>query len=366
VYASPICRIQHKHRDVCGTDEGVSHIFRPSGALEDSRQKAEGDRQRAAATGREFKAPVSKSRRKKRRGDAAAHVAQALAACGSLVMGKTASQGSAEGRKQKAANQKNGGMRKPPAAFSDFTSFRQSGMDWNRLMSRKGQVPAAIHGVAALIVILCSAAYWLAAAVAARAGVASTAGNPGWKTYRNNRFGFQFRYPPDRSVSDGGPYASRSGTQPDSLDTLQIRAKGDRLEKDISVFSPGIVHGDYDWPERPCGEWTFGPDHGPLSSERIWFAGQKTLHVMARNCGGADSPQTNNYYCVNYPLLRELSSKSGRHRRFRPAAVARDSTNPRIVSLLQELAIVQRQAGQRAGCPAGTQRQVTMLVGYLG
>lgn len=167
-------------------------------------------------------------------------------------------------------------------------------------MSRE-VLAAVVLSMAAPILILCSVACILAAEASAPAGLFSTAGSSGWKAYRNNRFGFQFRYPPHSSVLDGGPDTSRSGTQPDSLDALQIRGKANRLEMDISVFSPGIVHGDYGWPERPCGEWTFGPDNGPLSSERIWFAGQKTLHVIAQNFGGGDSPQTNNYYCVNHP-----------------------------------------------------------------
>lgn len=167
-------------------------------------------------------------------------------------------------------------------------------------MNPNGKPVAAIPGATALILILC-AALLLGGSPAAPAVYSSAAGNSGWKTYRSKRFGFRFQYPPGSSVVDGGPYTSQSGTQPESLDALQIRGEGHRLEIDISVYKPGIVRGDYDWPERPCGEWTFGPDGGPLSSERMRFAGQKTLHVIARNFRGGHSAETNNYYCVNNP-----------------------------------------------------------------
>ena len=168
-------------------------------------------------------------------------------------------------------------------------------------MSRYTKTTASTPGAAALILILCGAACLLAALPVVPAGYSSAARNSGWKTYRNKRFNFQFQYPPGSSVIDGGPYTSQSGTQPESLDALQIRGEGNHLEIDISVYKPGIVRGDYDWPERPCGEWTFGPDRGPLSSERTRFADQKTLHVLARNFRSGHSAQTNNYYCVNFP-----------------------------------------------------------------
>jgi hypothetical protein len=67
---------------------------------------------------------------------------------------------------------------------------------------------------------------------------------------------------------------------------------------EIQVFRPDIVKDDYGWPERPCGEWTFGPDDRPLSTARIRFAGQKTLHVVSR--GFRRNVVTSNYYCINY------------------------------------------------------------------
>jgi hypothetical protein len=119
-----------------------------------------------------------------------------------------------------------------------------------------------------------------------------------WKTYSNNKFGFQFQYPSNVSVSDEGPYTSQSGSQPDSLDVVRISGADSNVG--IAVFNSGIVHGDYNWPERPCGEWTFGPDSGPLSSEKIIFAGEKTLHLVVRGSGDNTSPAVNNFYCINY------------------------------------------------------------------
>jgi len=121
--------------------------------------------------------------------------------------------------------------------------------------------------------------------------------------YTSTQYGFSFRYPQGLEVSDGGPYTSQSGTQPDSLDDISVYASSSLLFN-IQVFSPGIVQGDYGWPERPCGEWTFGPDSRPVSSEDTMFASEKTLYLVSRGFGDyspASSFVTNDYYCVNYP-----------------------------------------------------------------
>jgi len=119
-----------------------------------------------------------------------------------------------------------------------------------------------------------------------------------WKTYTNKRFGFHFDYPPTSRVAEDGPTASQSGTQPDNLATIAAYSSSGQYQIRIQVFRPGIVKDDYGWPERPCGEWTFGPDDRPLSTARIRFAGQKTLHVVSR--GFWRNVVTSNYYCINY------------------------------------------------------------------
>jgi hypothetical protein len=119
-----------------------------------------------------------------------------------------------------------------------------------------------------------------------------------WKTYANRKFGFQFNYPPTSRVSDDGPSTSQSGTQPDDLASIAAYTNSGARQILIQVFKPDIVKEEYGWPERPCGEWTFGPDDRPLSIGKIGFAGQKTLHVVSRGFGR--DVVTSNYYCVNY------------------------------------------------------------------
>jgi hypothetical protein len=122
------------------------------------------------------------------------------------------------------------------------------------------------------------------------------------ETYINRTYGFQFQYPATLSVFEEGPHASQSGTQPDSLDTIGVYDNNsDSALLYIEIYNSGIVLGNYGWPERPCGEWTFGPDDGPVSSKQISFAGQKTLDVVSRGFGESTSSfLMNEYYCVNY------------------------------------------------------------------
>src|ERR1700733_8354860 len=102
-----------------------------------------------------------------------------------------------------------------------------------------------------------------------------------WKAYSNKQFGFSLRYPSNGSVVDDGPFTTQSGTQPSNLGTIHISWHHGKIR--IQVFDQNIVQGDYDWPERPCGEWSLSPDDAPLSSEQMSFARQKTLHVMTRS-----------------------------------------------------------------------------------
>jgi hypothetical protein len=121
----------------------------------------------------------------------------------------------------------------------------------------------------------------------------------GWKTYINKQFGFQFQYPESGRITEYGPSQSQSGTQPDNLGTIQ-EFEGSSRQILILVFNPDIVKGDNEWPERPCGEWSFGPDDSPLSSDEMSFAGQKTLRVVSRGSGSKGSLTTTHNYCVNY------------------------------------------------------------------
>jgi len=185
-------------------------------------------------------------------------------------------------------------------------------------MNRKGFAEVAI--VLIVVAVLIAGGIWYyeahrgeasTASPGATSSVATTtvpatpSNTSGWLTYTSSQYGFSFEYPPGMKIQDGGPYTSQSGTQPDSLDGIEVydTTAGPKLFE-IDVYSPGIVQGNYGWPERPCGEWTFGPDSGPLSSQDIMFAGQRTLYLVSREFGAngtaTSSFETNNYYCVNY------------------------------------------------------------------
>jgi len=136
-----------------------------------------------------------------------------------------------------------------------------------------------------------------------------------WAKYENSQHSFSFEYPAGLQVVDEGSVTSQGGTQPGSLDDIGVYNSSSLLI-DIQLFSSGFVQGDYDWPERPCGEWTFGPDNGPIISRNTIFAGQKTLYVVSRGWGpysAGSAPVTNDYYCVNYardPLVITFDQNS--------------------------------------------------------
>ena len=119
-----------------------------------------------------------------------------------------------------------------------------------------------------------------------------------WKTYTNTKYGFEFKYPTDMLVSDGEPNIFHSGTQPSNLGSVSVSSQDGARLLYMQIFNPDIVKGDYGWPERPCGEWTFGPDDKALSSQQTAFAGQKTLHFVSNVFSSGTSNVTENFYCI--------------------------------------------------------------------
>jgi hypothetical protein len=132
-----------------------------------------------------------------------------------------------------------------------------------------------------------------------------------WKTYASSQFGFRFKYPPYDSVNDEGSYTSHNDLVPSDLTVVHVNARYGGVLLEIGVFSPKVVQGDYGWSEGPCGGPGFRPYDSFVSSQTVFFAGQKTLYLVSINVDGlGGATGTYGSYCVNYnrnPLVMNFA-----------------------------------------------------------
>lgn len=118
-------------------------------------------------------------------------------------------------------------------------------------------------------------------------------------SFASPRYGFRFQYP--FGINPIGSVGFDSPSEAASLvgDIFFYSGTGEPIT--IEMLQPGIVHGDYGFPEAICGEWNLGPDNAPVSSATTTLAGAKTLYVISRQFLYATSTlATKEYYCVNH------------------------------------------------------------------
>ncbi len=91
----------------------------------------------------------------------------------------------------------------------------------------------------------------------------------GWKIYRSQKYGVEFRYPPALSAVESGPNTverrllageSISGTQPPILQTIEVKNRSNGIVLTVEIPDQKkflVVSKDYDWSLRACGEEGF-------------------------------------------------------------------------------------------------------------
>ena len=125
-----------------------------------------------------------------------------------------------------------------------------------------------------------------------------------WKAYRNDKYAFEVRYPPDWSAVELGPdpYELQlregraiSGTQAPLFESIEFRDRKGRAIVTVEIPDWPVVSGEYGWWLRPCGQEGFA---AIKSQKRTMFAGYKALYVISVM---EYDKQELHFYCVNFP-----------------------------------------------------------------